>query len=370
MKICHITSAHPRYDGRILFKECCSLSKNGHETYLIVADGLPDEVKNSVKIFSVTKPQSRLDRMWRVTKEIYHKVRELKPDVVHFHDPELMLIGLKLAKNGYQVVYDVHEDLPKQVLNKHWLPTFIRPLVSTSVKQIEKYCASKFAGVVTATPIIAKRFKMYNKNTVAVKNYPILAELNVSDTAWSERQDKLCYIGSISQTRGIIPLIESLQHSKIPLELAGFFSGDINLANLTNLNGGDMINYLGVIDRAGIAKLLQTVKIGMVTLLPTPSYVESLPIKMFEYMLSGIPVVASNFPLWEEIVNQHCCGLLVDPSKPKEIAEACNRLIADQNLSCQMGQNGRNAVLNEFNWEKESLGLIDFYRHLLSSTTK
>lgn len=361
LKICQITSVHPRYDVRISVKECATLAAAGHDVSLIVADDKPDEVKYGVKFYSVGKADSRRARMQQIPQRIYAKIQDLKPDVVHFHDPELMLLGLKLVKHGYKVVYDVHEDLPKQVMDKHWLPKITRPFVSKVVGFLERYCASKFYGVITATPIIEQRFKQYNPNTHSVRNYPILAELNVVDSNWQEREDKLCYIGSISPTRGIKPMVLSLAKSKLVMELAGPFSAGVTLAELQAMQGGEYVNYLGILDRAQITSLLQKVKVGLVTLLPTPSYVESLPIKMFEYMLSGIPVLASNFPLWEDIILKYNCGLLVDPTDPEAIALACKKLLANQDESRQMGENGRSAVLEFFNWEKESETLLKFY---------
>ncbi|HLX53917.1 MAG TPA: glycosyltransferase family 4 protein [Aquella sp.] len=361
-KICHITSAHKRDDIRIFVKECITLATAGHEVMLVVADDLPDDIQNGVHIYTVGKQPTRKKRMLQTPKDIYNKVLQLQPDVVHFHDPELMLIGRKLAKLGFKVVYDVHEDLPKQVLNKHWLPKITRKPISICVAHLEKKCAKLFYGIVAATPIIARRFKQYNPNTIDLCNYPVLAELNVANTAWENRENTMCYIGSISKTRGIEPIIAACEISHIQLELAGIFSGDITLEELKSQGGGKYINYLGVLNRIEIANLLQKVKIGLVTLFPTPSYIESLPIKMFEYMLAGIPLIASNFPLWHEIVAKYGCGILVDPKNPKQIAEAALELLDNQDRARQMGINGRSAVLEHFNWEQEQQKLINFYK--------
>ena len=102
--ICHITSAHRRYDIRIFVKECATLVKAGCTVSLIVADDLADEIKDGVAIYSVGKQNSRIKRMLKTPQQIYTKVLELKPDAVHLHDPELLPTGLKLAKHGFKVV--------------------------------------------------------------------------------------------------------------------------------------------------------------------------------------------------------------------------------------------------------------------------
>lgn len=364
-KVCHITSVHTRYDIRIFVKECVTLAKSSYDVALIVADGRGYEFTKKVNIYDIGRPLNRRDRLLNTGKKIYAKVLQLNPKIVHFHDPELMFIGLRLAKDGYQVVYDVHEDVPKQILNKHWIPSILRPLASFLMKQVESYVAKRIAGVVVTTPIIAKRFLTYNKNTVTVCNYPLIQDYsNLVETPWSEREDALCYVGSISKTRGIIQLINSLTLSKLHLKLAGIVSSDLTLADLQKLDGYNWVDYLGVLPHKQVSDLLAKSKIGMVTLLPTPSYVEALPIKLFEYMLAGVPVVASDFDFWREIVLQYNCGVLVNPCNINQIADACKHLIENPEIAVTMGQNGRKAILDHFNWSEQAKILAHLYSKL------
>lgn len=364
MKICHITSVHPRYDIRIFVKECVSLTSE-HEVALIVADSLGDEQKLAVNIYDVGKPVgNRLQRMRFTSQKIFQKVLQLKPQIVHFHDPELIGIARKLAKLGYKVIYDVHEDVPKQVLNKQWIPSWLRPFISKLIERQEQKASKDFAGIICATEIIAARFKTYNSNAVAIHNYPILAELNNIAVDFESRDNSLCYLGSISHTRGIIPLINSLAESQLKLELAGIFSDSEIERETKTTDGFEHVHYHGILSRVEVAKLLSEVRVGMVTLLPTPSYIESLPIKLFEYMLAGIPVVASDFELWKPIVMGNNCGLMVDPNNPQTIAKACSWLIDNPLEAKKMGENGRRAVLANYVWEQEVKCLLRFYTEL------
>ncbi len=364
MHICHITSVHPRYDIRIFIKECQTIAQNGYKISLVVADGLGDETNVGVDFYDVGCTKNRIWRMLSITNKIYAKVLRLKPNIVHLHDPELLPVGRKLSQLGFKVVYDMHEDVPKQVLNKHWIPKIIRPIVSRLVMREEKACCKQFAGIICATEIIAKRVSKYNRKTISLHNYPILAELNTQTSDWDLRDNTLLYIGSISESRGIKPLVASLAISGLKLKLAGPYSQEQLPQELAQINGWDNVEYLGVLNREQIANLLQKVKVGIVTLLPTPSYVESLPIKLFEYMLSGIPVVASNFPLWKNIIDEYNCGILVDPNNTNDIANACKWLIENPKEAYEMGQRGRQAVIDNFSWEKESNKLIAFYKSL------
>ena len=102
----------------------------------------------------------------------------------------------------------------------------------------------------------------------------------------------------------------------------------------------------------------------MVTLAPLPNYLESYPTKLFEYMASGVPVVASDFPLWRQIVEDAGCGLLVDPESPEEIAEAIDWLMDHPEEAAQMGANGKVAARQTFNWPSEAEKLLALYKRL------
>jgi glycosyltransferase involved in cell wall biosynthesis len=84
-------------------------------------------------------------------------------------------------------------------------------------------------------------------------------------------------------------------------------------------------------------------------------------------MASGLPVIASNFPLWKEIVNGNKCGICVDPLRPSDIAQAVEYLINHPESRKEMGRKGKNAVFKTYNWENESEKLISLYERILNS---
>ena len=115
-----------------------------------------------------------------------------------------------------------------------------------------------------------------------------------------------------------------------------------------------------------VSELLAQARVGVATLHPDPNYLGSLPTKLFEYMAAGLPVVASNFPLWKEIVEGNKCGLTVNPLDPEEIAHAIEYLINHPDEARRMGENGRQAVLEKYNWETEGKKLLALYEKLLA----
>ena len=365
-KVCHITTVHPRFDTRIFHKECMSLSKK-YEMHLIVADGLGDEKKNDIHIHDIGLRQtSRLKRAKIDTNKAFIKALELNCDLYHLHDPELIKIGVKLKKAHYKVIYDVHEDLPLQIYAKPYLHKFVKPLLSKFIEWHENKAAKQLDCICTATPFIQKRFLKVNKNSVDIKNYPILGELN-NDNDWEKKKDEVCYIGGITKVRGIKEMIQAIELTQnITLHLVGSFSETDIETEVKSYHGWEKVKEAGFLNRNGVAKVLNSAKAGLVTLHPIINYQDALPVKMFEYMIAGIPVISSNIPLWQTIIDENKCGICVNPFDIKEIAQAIEFLVSNPKEAKKMGENGRIAIQEKYNWSIEEKKLFRVYHQLLN----
>ncbi|MEA3315003.1 MAG: glycosyltransferase family 4 protein [Campylobacterota bacterium] len=368
-KITHLTSAHPRYDTRIFIKMCSSLAKiENYKVSLVVADGKGDESKNDVDIVDIgAKSGGRISRMTTTVKKVYEKAKELNSDIYHLHDPELIPIGLKLKKLGAKVIFDAHEDLPKQILGKHYLNRFTKTILSKSVSFYEKYSLRKFDYIITATPYIRDKFLKINTNSEDINNFPILDEL-LSDVEYKNRKNQICYIGALTQERGIKEIVKSMEYDlDTSLVIAGkFFDKNIE-DEVKNYKGWEKVDFKGFVGRDEVKKILENSKIGLVTLYPIINYLDALPVKMFEYMASGVPVVSSDIELWKDIVNYTKCGLCVNPLEPKEIAKAIEYILTNSKEAEKMGQNGKKAVIEKYNWGVEENKLFNVYELVLKN---
>lgn len=366
IKITHLTSAHTRSDTRIFLKECCSLAQAGFDVSLVVADGLGDEQREGVSIHDVGTASGRIDRIRNVTRRVFEKARDLDASIYHLHDPELIPAGLKLKKLGKKVIFDAHEDVPKQLLSKPYLNKPAKWLLSNIFSLYESYACSRLDGIITATPFIRDKFLAINPHTLDINNYPMLGELAVGEIDWAQKKNQACYVGGITRIRGILEVVNSMGFVKTQarLKIAGKFTeNDVEKVAKTD-QGWANVDALGFLSREQVRDLLQQSVAGLVTFHSVPNHIDAQPNKMFEYMSAGVPVIASHFPFWKEIIEGNACGLCVDPLSPAAIAEAIDYLVIHPEEAEQMGRNGQRAVQEKYNWGMEEQKLLQFYNQI------
>lgn len=372
-RICHLSSAHSGLDVRIYLKECVSLASAGYETHLVISASeaaVRDAALKNVKLHPLKAASNRLDRMLLQAWRCFRLGRRIDAQVYHFHDPELMPWAMLLALSGKKVVYDVHEDVPKQTRSKAWIPALVRAPLSAAIAILEWVGARFFFSVVTATPPIRDRFRRITPDAIDINNFPLPGEFDSSPIDWSGKQSQVAYVGGITQIRGIQQVVQAmaLLQSDARLQLAGDFSEPAFELGVKQERGWNRVDELGLLSRARVGEVLKRSIAGLVTFLPEPNHIEAQPNKMFEYMSAGVPVIASDFPLWREIVEGAGCGICVDPSNPQEIAKAIDYLVAHPAEAEQMGRNGQKAVRERYNWTIEEGKLLGFYGQMLGGT--
>lgn len=366
IKIAHLTSAHARSDIRVFSKECRSLAREFSSVSLVVADGRGPELVEGVVIKDVGPSKGRVDRILNTTRRVFHEAVELNADVYHLHDPELIPIGVKLKKLGKRVVFDAHEDLPKQILGKAYLNPLSKLVLSRLLALYERQTCKKFDGIVCATPSIRNKFKTMNGSSVDINNYPILGELSKAGERKADKNPNICFVGGMSKIRGVVEVIRAfdLVSSNARLQLAGEVPGFV--ATEIGKKVKHNVEAVGYLDRVAVADLMANSVAGIVTFLPSPNHLESQPNKMFEYMSAGLPVIGSDFPLWRDILEGNKCGICVDPSAPEAIAKAIDYVVTHPEEAEQMGKNGQRAVEQVYNWSVEEKKLLEFYQSLLN----
>jgi len=366
LKIVHFTSVHRLSDTRIFVKQCCSLERQGIETILIGCGDF-DSVESGVKIKVIPKRKGFLKRLFLTDFAITTKALAENADIYHFHDPELIPFAIFMRLLGKKVVFDAHEDLSLQISNKIWLPKFLRKPLAYFARFLYWSADKTMSGIVTVTPTLIKQFR--NKNTVLVRNFPDLGEFTkIKEDDINERENNAVYVGGVTKVRGLKENILAINNISPTLNaklLVGGtfqskdFEDEINALNLKNTD------FKGWLSRDKVQSLLSQAKIGLVTLHPTANYYDAYPVKMFEYMAAGLPVIASDFPVYREIIETADCGILVDPLKPEKISEAIERLLCTPDVIIKYAKNGRKAAMEYYNWQHEAEQLISLYQKIL-----
>ena len=372
-KICHITSVHIPFDTRIFYKECKSLAAYGYEVHL-VAGYDKDELIDGIHLHAVTARKSKIKRMMFTTLNVYSRAAQVNAELYHFHDPELIPVGLLLKLRGKKVIADVHEDFPDYIKNKDTIPRLLRKPIAWITGIIEKYSAGFFDAIIVVTPKIYDRFKPLNQNTVTIHNFPLLDELSYrcDENPPEPKTDSVTYIGNITRDRGIYEMLRAigLVQKKKPVRfiIGGTFAPESLEDDIKDMPEFKFVDYRGFLSRKEVARVLSEVKAGLVVPQPFSHNKFGYMNKLFEYMSAGIPVIASDFPHWHPIVEETQCGLLVDPMNPQAIADAITYIFENPEKAVQMGKRGRKAVETKYNWEHEKDTLCKLYRKLLNNS--
>lgn len=362
--VCVMTSVHPADDSRIYEKQIKSLVNAGYRVSFVnpFKDGLD---QNGVECIKVDIPRStRAERIKKGPEMIRDAAIKTGADIFHFHDPELLRIGPALMKHG-KVIFDSHEDTALQTKSKHWVPKPFREISSKIFALYEKTNALKITAVITATESIKETFEKYGcKNITVVKNYPILKEFVKTDT---EKKRQVCYVGGITKIRGIEEMVDAIDGTDIRLALAGSFDTEELFETVKAKKGYENVDYYGKVGREKVAEILSESVAGLVTLYPAPNYINSLPIKMFEYMAAGIPIIFSDFEFWKQLATKDedsICGIAVDGQNVEEIRNAIKYIFDHPEEAKKWGENGIRLANEVYNWSAEEVKLLELYKTL------
>ena len=359
--VSHVSIRHNPFDTRIFHKECKTLSKIGYDVSFIVPHDSNEEV-DEIKIVSLKKADSKFYKVFKNIPAALSKCFETNSDIYHFHDPELIPIGLILKLKRKKAIYDAHEDHPKDVFEKLWpMPLKIVAFIYFSI--LEKLASIFFDRIVAATPHIASKYP--DKKTTLLRNFPILELIDKSRKVEIKSDNLIIiYQGGITKLRGVKQVIDALGKVNEKAELLLFGKWEAGFEEeCKKLKGWKKTKYLGVVKQEKLYGYGKSAGIGIINYLPSPNNDDSLPNKPFEYMACSLPIIMSNFSHWMDMFKD--CALFSNPEDPESIADNIQILAKDKKLRKEMGQKGRALVEKEYNWEKESKKLIDMYNELI-----
>jgi len=379
-RVLHLDTVHPWDDVRIYHKECRSLAQSGYEVHLIACPSVqPPSSDGLVRVKILPRAKSRFGRLpaqFQALRIFLHS----RPDIVHFHSPELvpLMLAVKFLYPSCKVVFDMHENVVVLPETRRVGPPALRGLLRLGLRGLLRLAERTFDAIIIAEESYQRLLRVPG---VVVRNYPIVPSLSSTTPRHKKQRNgepplKLVYFGSVSECRGLRIMLEALRllrnwrlpvhldvlgpfAAKTDRDLALGFRAEHHLDNAVSFSDGRIPHEEGL-------RRIAAADIGLCVLQPDPNYVESLPTKLFEYMKMGVPAIVSDFPLWRAIVQDADCGIAVDPTDYETLARAIASLAEDLPRRLRLGENGRRAVLDKYNWESEARRLLDLYEDLAS----
>ena len=366
-RIVHLTSAHPWDETRVFHKMCRWLARAGAEVHLVAAHGPepPDEMVDGVRVHLLTQPRGRRERMTRTRAAVWRKALALEPDLVHFHDPELLWGRPWRARPEVRVVYDAHEDLREQVTLKRWLP-LPKCLLRWAVGRMEERLSTSAHGVITVDPAIVRRFP--GREVPLVRNFPDIEFLDAIEPA--ERpagsKDKWVAIcaGTLGTDRGTGSLVRVFEY--VPEHLELWLIGDVPPAELADWQtwpGWRRVRYYPRMDHRSVVALEKAADAVLHVLPPHAQYQWArYPVKGLEAMACGVPLVMSDFECFRKTF--FGAAEFVNPENHREVAAALERLADDEERMAVMRDQARHLAQEKFSWAEEFRTLTEEYARL------
>jgi glycosyltransferase involved in cell wall biosynthesis len=369
--VCHVTTVHRPLDDRIFYRECLSLVQAGYEVHLVARHDW-DEIVEGVHLHALPTPAGRVERMLRWPLKASAAVLRTGAAVVHFHDPELIPMGLILRHLlGARVIFDIHENIAGQMRTKPYLSPLMRRVLAGAYRLVECFGLMDIA-IVESDMVEGK----YRQPKQSVRNLPIKGRLASPPRTLRDFQGKptLIYAGGISVDRGafhLLHLAEALgrQGVDFQMKIVGSASPELTRQMQTFIAErglGDKVAMTGQVTFPQSLELIRASTVGLCLLEATANYRYALPIKILEYMAFGLPVVSTDLPCSAAYVRQARAGILVDVTRPEEVARQVAELLADPQRMLQMGTRGRQAVQTDLCWENEAPRLLRLYERLLT----
>jgi len=318
------------------------------------------------------------------SKKIVKFIKENKIDVLHVHD--LYMFGAAfLANKSYNlpVVGDLHENYPAAIKSYNWANSLLGKILvcQDRWRRLEKIYLTQVDEVIvlseTFRNILLKKYDfLKKKNIIIYPNVPNVSELLTYkiDKNILEKKDSfiIFYFGVIAERRGIFTCFEALkilnkEIKNIKLLLIGPVDKADRPLFKCYLNDAQIKDSIIFYSWKNINLLPSYIKICDVCISPilkNEQHESGVANKVFQYMLFEKPVLVSNCIPQQEIINEENCGLVFSSGDAKDLSEKIIQLYENPKLRIQMGDNGKKAVLEKYNWENTSKNLIELYKKI------
>jgi len=372
IKVCHISTVHNAFDDRIFYKECRSLAAHGYDVTLVVEHDR-DEFIDGVHIVALPYATGRIQRILFNSFRAFGKGMKSGARVIHFHDPELILIGLLFRIFGRKVIYDVHELVYYHFDQKDWLHPVARRIARMIYRFFEKFAVFFFNRIILVVDddsfreYFSKGYPSNQEKFTCIRNYCMIQMVDQALPAdFNTDRSVLIYAGGLARIRGIREVIQAIDQMRKPpcFLLFGEWSDNDYRTTCMSEPGWRHVRDMGFKRLEEIYPYMKIADLGIALLYPMKNYLTSLPVKAFEYMACSLPILMSDFPFWQKTFHEG--AWFTNPQNIQAIREKLEEILSDEKSMKTRGRRGREMVETKFSWEAEAKRLLVCYDEILS----
>ena len=358
-------------------RECLSLSEY-FEVHLIGIGEAAHSAQN-IHIHRIKQSKHPFLRLLKTRFICFYKAIQIDAKVYHFHDAELLWIGILLSVSGKHVIYDIHENTASDIHYRKWLPKYLKPILVKVYELLMKLAQNyiHFVPVIANPKDLQKLFIERDIPVTIVQNFAELKLLKPYrvQNRFKTQKFRLIYVGRLRDYYyNIDPILEAIYLLKqtgvlVYFDLIGliepqFLQGFSHLSYWPAIQ--DQVQFHGELSRTNWLEISQHAQIGICIKNQAEDEVLSHERKLFEYIALGLPSIFCNKQIYTNLNATEPIGIAVDIEQAEAIKQAIYSLMTDENRYAILAENCLRLSDHSCNWETEFELLLNLYHQLLN----
>lgn len=352
LRILVVTIVHRPLDARIHARQIRAMREAGWDvTY--AAPWSDTDTPHDPDLATVDLPRAvgrrRLHAVQAARRMLRARARAY--DLVLLHDPEL-LMSVAGLRDLPPVVWDVHEDVAASLVDRGWVPNWLRPVLQSAAHVVERWAEHRHHVILAETSYAAR----FRKSHPVVRNLPW-----VPRTVAPSGPGRAVYLGRISRSRGLDTLlaVADLVAPHVMVELIGYADPDVE-EDVRQAHDEGRLRWHGFVSNAEAVELVEGATAGLSLLRDEPNFRGSLPTKVAEYMAHGVPVITTPLPEALDLLRTGTqAGSVVPFGDAPAAAQAILLYHYDEELRLRAGTGGHAIGSELANWHYEAGKFLD-----------